>query len=262
MRPVSERLTTDFFWRPPVRIGRASGLHALPPPEPSGVVRAHVRKAEAMLDRVPADLSPAQLLADRRRVAQALQHRLSLHVPERRSDPPNLLEKEEQEASAYRAWASAQDGRLDVSAVSSLVSALTGRLGIPRSGPVWLRNGNRRALAMSPALDAQRRLATVLIALDEGALGTGLVRAVRLHTLVLNAHAFPDGNGRLSRALFHHCLHASGLPKPYYLPLKTLSVLSRAGFELHMREADLRGTWDGLYDYFATAILLCVRKNG
>ncbi len=78
--------------------------------------------------------------------------------------------------------------------------------------------------------------------------------AVWLLAAVLNAHPFPDGNGRLARALCNAYLLKSGVLCHGALPLGALIYASRGNFEIAMRRVEIMQTWEPLCRFFLATI--------
>lgn len=189
-----------------------------------------------------------------------LRHRLSAYI---RTAPitANVLDDvAAAEASIYQRWSESLSGALQISDMQRLVAMSPGQDGALRAGPVWIcsRDGMTR-IPMVAAEQAVARLQKMLQWFASGKLGVGVLCGVRLLALVNNAHAFNDGNGRLGRALLNHCLHARGMPKSCYVPLKAFSLLSQGGYEICLREAELFGRWDPLLTYHCAVVELCAR---
>lgn len=69
-------------------------------------------------------------------------------------------------------------------------------------------------------------------------------------------HPFMDGNGRLSRVLFHAILAKHGMSRAVYVPLKSLYAVSDFGFEIRLRHTFLTGDWTGITVYFCHVLRL------
>lgn len=164
---------------------------------------------------------------------------------------------EENEALIYRQWRRTLSEPLTMPDVQHFIALSTGSDGGLRTRPVFFRSQDGRTLLpMVEARDAAERLAELLSRHADARPGHGVRAAVQMLALANNAHAFADGNGRLGRALFNFCLHRAGLPDTCFIPLKVLTVLSRGGYEMRLREAELYGRWDELYAYHCTAVEL------
>lgn len=70
--------------------------------------------------------------------------------------------------------------------------------------------------------------------------------AVWILVAVLNAHAFPNGNGRLARALFSGALARTGACRHGYIPLGPLIYATQGNFEVGVRRAELQDDWSTL----------------
>jgi hypothetical protein len=84
-----------------------------------------------------------------------------------------------------------------------------------------------------------------------------LVRATIAATLLLNAHPFLDGNGRLSRLLFNFVLRQAGMQEWVYIPLYEIARRSNGGYEIALRRAEIFGNWQPLLSYYDAALRIC-----
>ncbi|CAD0305657.1 hypothetical protein NCPPB940_06540 [Xanthomonas hortorum pv. taraxaci] len=235
----------------------------LPPPAPPAVLAERLRDCELKLPAIVHCARPCEKLwAYRGQPALQsavceLRHPLSVHMRMPPFDLTAMAKAETLEMQIYQQWRRSLRGPLVMADVQRFVALCTSRDGDLRTAPVWIRAyDGRTQLAMVSAELASARWPDLLRQLAAGGLGNGMRAAVQLLALANNAHAFADGNGRLGRALFNFCLHRAGLRDGCYVPLKMLTVLSRGGYELRLREAELYGRWDGLYAYHSAAIKL------
>lgn len=93
---------------------------------------------------------------------------------------------------------------------------------------------------------------------------SALVRATVASTLLLNAHPFTDGNGRLSRLLFNYVLRQAGLPLSAYIPLYEIARRSNGGYEIALRRAEIFSQWSPLIGYYGHVLDICrqLKENG
>jgi len=241
----------------------ARALMPLVPPEPSAELKMRLQGCEIALSALQVCYRPCdQLWANRdkpplRKAVHQLRHRLSPYMRMPALNLRMLGSLEESEALIYQQWRRTLSGPLSTPDVQRFIALSTGGDGGLRTRPVVLRSQDGRTLLpMVKARDAVERLAELLSRQVNVSPGHGVSAAVQMLALANNAHAFADGNGRLGRALFNFCLHRAGLPEACFIPLKVLTVLSRGGYEVRLREAELYGRWDGLYAYHCTAIEL------
>jgi Fic family protein len=79
--------------------------------------------------------------------------------------------------------------------------------------------------------------------------------------LLTNCHPFRDGNGRVGRVLFNYALHKGGMPKNVYVPFYEISARSYGGYQIALREAEIRGKWEPL-SWFSCKMLNVYRRIG
>jgi Fic/DOC family len=85
---------------------------------------------------------------------------------------------------------------------------------------------------------------------DRSPLQTAIVALVMLSCI----HPFMDGNGRLSRVVFHAILRKSGSLPEFYIPLKDFYALSAFGFEIRLRHTFLTSDWAEIMVYFCNVL--------
>ncbi|WP_132146391.1 Fic family protein [Luteibacter rhizovicinus] len=103
------------------------------------------------------------------------------------------------------------------------------------------------------AEEAQLALARVLDLLVWQRYPSTVLRATVAMAMITNAHALPNGNGRLSRIIFNHVLF-SYTSDDAYVPLREYAAQARGGFHIRLREAEIHGRWDGFIDFICTMI--------
>jgi hypothetical protein len=79
---------------------------------------------------------------------------------------------------------------------------------------------------------------------------TAIVAIVMLSAI----HPFADGNGRVSRVVFHSILHDSTTNPKLYFPFKQIYRMSDCGFEIRLRLAFLNADWQSVTHYLCYAI--------
>jgi hypothetical protein len=90
-----------------------------------------------------------------------------------------------------------------------------------------------------------------------GSLGLSAVTAL---LLTVNAHALTDGNGRTARILFNAVLR-SRFPTMAYLPLSEVFQRSDGGYEIALRQAEIRGEWEPLLQFVTSVALFCRERT-
>jgi hypothetical protein len=83
-----------------------------------------------------------------------------------------------------------------------------------------------------------------------------LYRASVSYVLLVAAHPFRDGNGRLSRTLFNAILINEGMREDAYISLKQISYLSRGALAIQLRRAQMRNVWPPVLAGLSGAVIL------
>lgn len=78
------------------------------------------------------------------------------------------------------------------------------------------------------------------------------IRGACAMAAILNAHPFPDGNGRTSRVMFNSFCLGPGFPG--YLPFFEVAAASLGGFEIRLRILEVRGDWEPLLTYVCDVV--------
>ncbi len=85
---------------------------------------------------------------------------------------------------------------------------------------------------------------------NESPLQTAMVALVMISCI----HPFVDGNGRVSRVIFHAILRRYGVSPKFYIPLKNFYVQSDFGFEIRLRQTFLTSDWHQITHYFCDVL--------
>ena len=230
-------------------------LLSLPLPTPPSRLAARLLHLETLLASLPST-SRLCLPTTRRGVCElgnwspTLEHKLSAYMGSPADPLPTVIQHEAHEAQVYAHWKDTLTGPVCFQDLVTLNARSTEGSSSIRVGPSYLVSRDRRVhLPMVHWRAARRRLESLPELLVVGELGSGLLLAIRALALVVNAHAFEDGNGRLGRFLFNYCLHLRGMPIGCYVPLKTMAALANGGYEIRLREAIFFNRWDALIEY-------------
>ena len=134
---------------------------------------------------------------------------------------------------------------------------LTESEGKLRKGELFL-NSNRygKHIKFPTPADAKCRLIEIVRFINENTIG--LKESILVYVLILNSHAFTDGNGRLARVIFN--LLASSSAKSY-LPIYEIKEMSLGGYEIRLRKAEIFNEWQPLCNFFRNCIKLCEKYN-
>lgn len=234
----------------------------------------HLLAAESRLAAVPESLALATARLSPRTWTptgwqasldqQALAHYLSPEI-ERRCPPvaaPDIRSQTERELLARHEAALLDHGcRGDAEGLREellrLSGGLLGNTGRLRTGPMQIRSADQDAVIELPdGPTARRQLVDALALLAAAGPQPSLVCAIRVYVALLNAHAFPDGNGRIARLLLNFALRRAGMSPRAYLPVFTAMRVSRGGYEIRLREAEIFGRWDPIIRFFCQVLLI------
>ncbi len=92
---------------------------------------------------------------------------------------------------------------------------------------------------------------------DRSPLQAAIVALVMLSCI----HPFMDGNGRLSRVVFHAILRKFGSHSELFIPLKNFYALSAFGFEIRLRHTFLTSDWAEIMVYFCHVLRFSIRHS-
>lgn len=234
----------------------------------------HLLAAESRLAAVPESLALATARLSPRHWTptgwqasleqQALAHYLSPEI-ERRCPPvatPDTRSQAEREQLArHESALLGHCGRGDADGLGNELLSISGRLlgsaGRLRTGPMRIRSADQDAVIELPdGPTARRQLERALALLAAAGPQPSLVCAIRVYVALLNAHAFPDGNGRIARLLLNFAFRRAGMPPRAYLPVFTAMHASRGGYEIRLREAEIFGRWDPIIQFFCQVLLI------
>jgi hypothetical protein len=85
---------------------------------------------------------------------------------------------------------------------------------------------------------------------SQSPLQTAIVALVMISCI----HPFMDGNGRVSRVVFHAILRKYRVSKKFYVPLKNFYAQSDFGFEIRLRQTFLTSDWNQITRYFCDVL--------
>jgi Fic/DOC family len=91
---------------------------------------------------------------------------------------------------------------------------------------------------------------------SQSPLQTAIVALVMISCI----HPFMDGNGRVSRVIFHAILRKYSVGEKFYVPLKSFYVQSDFGFEIRLRQTFLTSDWNQITRYFCDVLYAVVRE--
>lgn len=104
------------------------------------------------------------------------------------------------------------------------------------------------AIEVTPRLRELHRYAAAHA--SQSPLQTAIVALVMISCI----HPFMDGNGRVSRVVFHAILRKCGVSEKFYVPLKSFYVRSDFGFEIRLRQTFLSSDWNQITRYFCDVL--------
>lgn len=187
----------------------------------------------------------------------SLRHELSAYIHKPPIDFDEIVSAERLEENIYRQWRIDLPQRISLEDIKRLNALATGGDGEFRRTRAYLAsNDGSPFIPMVDWREAHERLTELTMLFEAGEFGHGVLAGTRILALINNAHAFPDGNGRLGRFLFNLCLHRIGMPSSSYIPLKSLAILAQGGYEIRHNGVVLFDHWDELISYHCNAIRL------
>lgn len=86
-------------------------------------------------------------------------------------------------------------------------------------------------------------------------------KAVACYILLVGAHPFLDGNGRVSRMLFNAILVSGGLHPSAYIPLKEILDITQGSLAIRTRRVLMRGDWVPIFEGLSSAIMFASTVN-
>lgn len=159
------------------------------------------------------------------------------------------------ETTVYNQFKTTSPQRYSVEMLSELASLLTGNHGRIRNHDIGLEEDtNGRSVKFPHARYAKQRLKDIVGLMNEQkqtCFNQAVYVYVYVYVLLLNAHPFTDGNGRVARVLFNLLINQH---ENHYLPLYDFKFYSNGGYEIRLREAKIYDRWTGLLRYFKNCI--------
>jgi len=225
----------------------------------SVALRADLEEESNNLAHLP-PIAPTTLAAAPDPCFLPLRHELSAHfVALNRAKPDR--HRSPAEAAALANWARDSDG-LGLASPSAFRARLaelnlcvTDGVGGWRSCPIHLDGDKAGHEVFFPPLSAiPAQLEKLRRFLAMGDAPPAIFSAAVAKALLLNCHPFTDGNGRVSRILLNHILRQSGMPAEVYLPFYEIARRSLGGYEIALRQAEIRGEWEPFLRFMLAAI--------
>jgi Fic family protein len=105
-----------------------------------------------------------------------------------------------------------------------------------------------------PAGEVRERLTDLQHYITIHAAQSPLQTAIVALVMVSCIHPFMDGNGRLSRVIFHAILRKHGAAKTFYVPLKYFYARSEYGFQIRLRHVFITSDWTQIMQYFCAVL--------
>lgn len=243
-------------------------LCALEPPALAQPDAVHCQRAERYLHRLPRLREAQARLGDGRAGdGAALETMLALRHPLcARMAPPADWGSDDRSHAEFASFAQALPrylafaSRHDAAAMLELLVAIdagAARGAVRRTG-MSLEGVSASAMIRFEGADAAgQRLAWIAATLAAARPGLpGIAFACWAYVLLLNAHPFSDGNGRVARILFNLELARMGMPAGSYLPIFLAMRRSAGGYEIKLREAEIQARWRGIVRFMCDAILI------
>ena len=146
------------------------------------------------------------------------------------------------------------NSKLNISTLININKDLTNGKGALRKGDLALNSYKYNQHVYFPDYKLAEKRLSVIIGLINKNKEIDFKFAVLIYVLLLNAHSFTDGNGRLSRVVFNLLTMNS---YESYLPIYDIQHFSEGGYEIRLREAEIFNRWRPIIEYFKNCIQLC-----
>jgi hypothetical protein len=105
-----------------------------------------------------------------------------------------------------------------------------------------------------PANEVVLRLVELRRYIAEHQSQSPLQMAIVALVMISCIHPFMDGNGRVSRVVFHAILRRYRVSEKFYVPLKNFYAQSDFGFEIRLRQTFLTSDWNQITRYFCDVL--------
>ena len=105
-----------------------------------------------------------------------------------------------------------------------------------------------------PADEVVMRLAELHRYITAHQVQSPLQTAIVALVMISCIHPFTDGNGRVSRVVFHAILRKYCVSPNFYIPLKSFYARSDFGFEIRLRQTFLTSDWNQITHYFCDVL--------
>lgn len=140
--------------------------------------------------------------------------------------------------------------RMDVEGLTAIARRVSGMPSLRlRTGDVrTARDARGVALQYPPAGAATARAASICAIYTACHGDQALLRSVWVLVALLNAHPYPDGNGRLARLLFAGALARAGITHAPIVALGPLVHASEGAFEIAVKRVVVQRRWEPLID--------------
>ena len=140
-----------------------------------------------------------------------------------------------------------------IEAMIAVAAAVAGADGLRRHQMGTAPDDRGHYVLYPPESVVEHRLHRLFAALRSRRAGSRSFEGILALVWLTHCHPFVDGNGRTSRILFNMLLQRDRDRPAYYLPLYEFARLSRRGYILRVRQAELFGDWSALYDFVGAA---------
>jgi len=228
---------------------------------------AATREKLAHTDRILRDIPPGVFAVEQlpssgdRHFWSSMEHDLSFvfDIPQDASDALQVAAVRHEHAVAL---ASIQDfinamAMDDPAALVAFAKRCCQRFGVPediRTGDIRTNSERGGHVVFPPASLLTERYTDLFRFLRESPGNGPSFRSTVAMVLITNAHAFGDGNGRLSRLLFNVNQWREGIPCHTYFPWPIFFHRSKGGILIRVRKAEIHGTWDDLLLQFCDGV--------
>jgi hypothetical protein len=171
---------------------------------------------------------------------------------------PKEVFKLGQTSSEIRVYRQFKGSRIDLNSLIDMNDILTDFRGGIRQGDLMLKSEKHNELVKFPSIAQAKSRIFDIIKFIDCQCEFSIKDAIFVYVLLLNSHVFNDGNGRLARVVFNLLVAKS---EQFYLPIYEIKEMSKGGYEIRLRRAEIFDDWNPICNFFDNCIKLCEKYN-